>query len=48
VTSRYDAAVAEENARQNLRELQAAGKATQADADRVKDAAKAYDKASGK
>jgi len=48
VSDRYDAAVELEKSRQNLRENTAAGKNTQADAERVKEATKAYDKASGK
>jgi hypothetical protein len=46
VSDRYEAAVEMEKARQNLRENTAAGKNTQADADRVKEATEAYDKAS--
>ena len=46
MTDRYEAAVEMEKARQNLREAQAAGKATQTDTDRVKEAAKNYDRAS--
>ncbi len=46
MTDRFEAAVEMEKARQNLRELQEANKATQADASRVKEATEAYDKAS--
>jgi hypothetical protein len=42
MTSQYDAAVELEKSRQALRENQAAGKATQEDAERVKRADKAY------
>jgi len=42
MTSQYDAAVELEKARQNLRENQRAGKATQQDAERVKAADQAY------
>jgi hypothetical protein len=43
--SKYDAAREEERARQNLRELEKARKATQADIDRAKLAKEAYDQA---
>jgi len=46
--SREQAAKELIQARDNLRELQKAGKATNADAERVKEADKAYTKASGK
>lgn len=44
--NRYEAAIAAEKARQILRENHAAGKATQTDADRVRDAEKEYTDAS--
>ena len=46
--NRADAANELINARDNLRELQRAGKATEADAERVKQADKAYTEASKK
>ena len=45
MSKKLEAAIEEENARQSLRENQRAGKATDADVQRVKDAQKAYDKA---
>lgn len=43
--SEYDAAVNEEQARQRLREASAAGRATRADAEAVKDAQRKLDAA---